>query len=138
MKKFGSLILFMWALLFAVPVVAAGVTLQWNPVDFAVCGSDPTQSGYKIYKSTDDGVTKTLAGQVDSNTVTFAYTETGNAKLCYFATAYNQTGESGYSTPACAYISNVTPAPPSGLEAIVKALQEISQTLKDILTQMKG
>jgi len=115
---------------------AAEVTLTWNPVDFAVCGSDPAQSGYKLYKSTDEGETKTLTGSVDSTVLSFSYTETGNAKLCYFATAYNQFGESGYSEPACVYVSNVPPAAPTGLDAVIKVLQEISQTLQTIAGKM--
>jgi hypothetical protein len=115
---------------------AAEVTLTWNPVDFAVCGSDPAKSGYKVYKSTDEGATKILSGSVDSTALTFTYIETGNAKLCYFATAYNQFGESGYSEPACVYVSNVPPAAPTGLDAVIKILEQISQTLQTIAGKM--
>ena len=112
------------------------VTLSWTNPDFAGCGSDPNKSGINLYKSADDGVTKQLVGTVNSTLQTFAYTETTNAKYCYYATAFNQIGESAFSPPACAYISNTAPLAPTGLDAVAKWLQEISETLKAILGKM--
>lgn len=112
------------------------ITLTWTNPDFAVCGSDPTKSGINLYKSTDDGVTKKLVGTVNSTLNVFSYTETTNAKYCYYATAFNQIGESLHSAPACVYVSNTAPLAPTGLDAVAKWLQEISETLKAILGKM--
>ena len=117
---------------------AAQVTLTWTNPDFAAYGSDPNKSGINLYKSTDEGVTKQIIGTVNSTLQTFAYTEPTIAKYCYYATAFNQVGESVYSEPACAYISNETPPAPVGLDAVVKVLQEISETLKGILKGVIG
>ena len=112
------------------------ITLSWDAVDFATCGSDPNLSGYKLYKSTDEGITKQDIGQVSSAMTIFNYTEPLSSKYCYYATAFNQFGESLYSEPACVYISNETPPAPTGLDAVVKWLQEISETLTKMLGKM--
>ena len=123
-------------LMVGIASAANQVTLKWDTVNFATCGSDPNKSGINLYKSTDDGVTKQLVGTVNSTLQTFAYTEPVSAKYCYYATAFNQIGESAFSLPACAYISNTTPPAPTGLDAVAKWLQEISETLKAMLVRM--
>ena len=136
MKKVMTVLMFF--LMVGIVQASSQITLKWDAVDFTVCGSDPNLSGYKLYKSTDDGVTKQVVGQVNTALLTFAYTETVNAKYCYYATAFNQAGESPYSEPACAYISDAPPPAPTGLDAVVKVLQEISNSLKGILKGITG
>jgi hypothetical protein len=123
-------------MLFAVGVQAAEVTLTWKNPDFVICGSDPALSGINIYKSTDEGETKTLVGKVSGITATtYAYTDTDTGRFCWIATAFNQFGESEYSEPTCAYIGTI-PDAPTGLDAVIKVLQEISQTLQEIAGKM--
>lgn len=136
MKKVMTVLAFF--LMAGIAQASSQITLKWDAVDFASCGSDPNLSGYKLYKSTDDGTTKQLFGTVNSIILTYVYTEPVSAKYCYFVTAFNQVGESLYSDPACAYVSNTKPPIPSGLDAVVKVLQEISDTLKGILQGITG
>ena len=121
-RMFACMMLMMMLLMLTVWVQigqTAQVTLGWDPVDFAVCGSDPALSGVNLYKAADENADKTKIGTVDTTTTTFTYTETENAKFCYFATAFNQAGESDYSIPACAYITDTKPAKPTGFKAWV-------------------
>ena len=137
MKKIMTIMVgLVFFLTVAIAQAASQVILAWTNPDFAVCGSDPNLSGINLYKSTDEGVTKQLIGTVNSTLQTFTYTEAMSAKYCYYATAFNQNGESLYSEPACVYISNEAPAAPTGLDAVVKVLQEISDTLKGVLKGM--
>lgn len=130
MKKVMTVLAFF--LMVGVVQASNQITLTWNPVDFVICGSDPNSSGYKLYKSMDEGVTKQMIGQVNTTLQIFVYTEITSGKYCYYATAFNQVGESPYSDPVCKYISDETPPAPTGLDAVVKVLQEISDTLKDL------
>ena len=135
MKKVMT-VLVMVLMMAGIANAANQITLTWTNPDFVACGSDPNKSGINLYKSTDDGVTKQLAGTVNSTLNVFSYTETTSAKYCYYAMAFNQIGESPYSEPACAYVSNEAPPAPTGLDAAVKWLQEISETLKAMLGKM--
>jgi hypothetical protein len=105
MKKGMFLTMLLLALCVA-QVQAAEVTLTWNPVDFAACGSDPAKSGYNTYISYDDGATKTKVpeGTVDTIKTTVQFTATTAGHACFYMTAYNQFGESAHSLPACCYI----------------------------------
>ena len=117
------------AMWFAAYASAAEVTLTWDPVNFEICGSNPALSGYRLYRSFDKGDTKTLIPAILGVTATtYTYEEAANSEICYYATAYNQVGESAYSDPACTFIANGPPEPPTGLrimlEKIVSAIQE--------------
>ena len=118
MKRFLFLIaafLFAWVLA-AQSVNAANVTLQWDAVDFESCGSDPLQSGYMVYKSSDEGETKSEVGRIPDVTQTsYSYDEDVSGKWCYYLTAFNQVGMSEYSDPACGYIANCMPNKPINL-----------------------
>lgn len=93
-------LIFAW---WAASASAAEVTLNWNATNFAAVYSDLNQSGYKVFRSFDDGITKELLpnGQVTSGITAFAYTENALGPVCYYVTAFNQVGESGFSDPAC-------------------------------------
>jgi hypothetical protein len=121
MKRSGFLVLIIVLIIgvWAQALSAAEVTLSWNPVDFAGCYSDLSQSGYKVYKSTDNGVTKTETGAVDTTRTQFSYTENVLGPVCFYATAYNQHGESAYSEPACVTIGAVPETPANGVTVTV-------------------
>jgi hypothetical protein len=123
-------------MLFTVSAQAEEIALTWTNPDFVAKGSDPAKSGINLYKSTDDGVTKTLIGTVNGITTTaYSYTETETTKFCWFATAFNQYGESPYSVPDCDYVGAI-PDAPTGLDAVIKVLQQISQSLQAIAGKM--
>lgn len=92
---------------------AAEVTLNWNATNFAAVYSNLDQSGYKIFCSFDDGITKELLpnGQVASDITAFAFTENALGPVCYYVTAFNQFGESGFSDPACTVIGAIPDRP---------------------------
>lgn len=136
MKKV-MMILVLVLMMTGIAQAASQVTIKWDTYLWP-SGSDPVLSGFNLYKSTDDGITKQLIGTVNSTLQTFIYTELVNAQYCYYATAFNQVGESDYSDKACAYISDTPPPVPTGLDAVVKVLQEISDTLKGILKGITG
>lgn len=130
MKKSLSFILFIFFICLVSVANAADVTLTWNPVNFEIVASDPAKSGYKLYKSLDDGDVKTEIGTVDMSQTTFSYQENTNAKFCYYATAFNQVGESAYSLPACGYISSQSPPVPEDLKVM---LQKIVASIQEYL-----
>ncbi len=112
---------------------AADVVLSWDPVDFEAVFSDPEQSGYRLYKSLDDGVTKEQIGAVGMDETSYRYTENTPGHYCYFATSFNQSGESAFSEPACGYIADEAPPVQVGLKVLIQklisALQEFLNTL---------
>ena len=113
---------------------AADVTLTWQPVDFAGVGSDPAQSGYRLYVSYDDGATKTQIGSVGPDVTTFGpHQEPGPGSACYFATAYNQVAESGFSEAACGWIGTGPPPIPTGLEALLQQIIGLLGEIRDRL-----
>lgn len=115
----------------------AEVTLKWAPVVFP-SGSDPAKSGVRLEKSSDKGTTKSLVGNVDSLTSTLTYIEGVDDEWCYYATAFNQIGDALVSDAACVFITTTTPPTVTGLDAVVKVLQEMSTTLKGMLSKMTG
>ena len=74
---------------------AADVTLQWNAVSNA--------DGYKIYHSIESGAYLTPVDKGSETTHTFEGLAEGMSHY-FVATAYNEWGESGYSTEAGIYI----------------------------------
>lgn len=115
----------------------AEVTLKWTPVVFP-SGSDPAKSGVRVEKSLGHDTAKSIVGTTDVLTSTLVYAEEIDGEWCYYATAFNQTGDSPVSIPVCIFISSVPPPTPTGLDAISKILSDISATLKGMLTNMTG
>jgi len=123
MRHFIFIIMSLIIALFAVEVSAATLTLQWNAVDWTVGGKvvpDPAKSGYNLYISDVDSTVKTRVNStaIASTVTTFNHTVTLPVNKAYYATAFNQFGESGYSIPAYA----ITPPEPSGLKAFLQQL----------------
>lgn len=100
-------------------VHAADVMLTWSASDHIAAFSDPVKSGYRIFKSVDNGVTKIEIGIVGMDKTAFTYIEDTPQKYCYFATAFNQFGESDFSNDACGYVTDITPKPPEDLKALI-------------------
>lgn len=101
---------------------ATNVTLEWNDHSqaFIDSGSDPVESGFKVWKSQDGGVTKTEITTIpDVSETTYTYVESENGHWCYFLTAFNQYGGSVYSAGACGYISNGDPGCPQGITILI-------------------
>lgn len=111
---------------------AAEVTLTWDQTDFASVYSDPTKSGYNLYVSTDEGITKTKINDeaIPPNIMAYNYAEIAPNKYCYFLTAFNQKGKSGFSIPACGYLADSPPPVPTGLKRLI---EEIISLLQDYL-----
>lgn len=65
-KQVVSLIVSFIVAWWAASASAAEVTLNWNASNFAAVYSDLNQSGYKVFRSFDDGITWDLvAAEVD-------------------------------------------------------------------------
>lgn len=91
------------------------ITLEWTGSDFRVDGtvSDSSKSGYNLYYTEKGATEKILFGTVDMNTTTFTKDMEFPLNVDFYATAFNQFGESDYSDPAIAR----TPDKPTGLRA---------------------
>ena len=137
MKRITSIIALVGLMLFLClgAANASTVKLTWDAVDFASVGSDPDLSGYRLYKSLDDGASKMLLGSVASTKLEYQYTEPLTKRICYYATAFNQVGESAYSITACAYISDKAPTAPTNLKAF---LIQLISFLQGLVAGMEG
>lgn len=95
-------------LLFATVALGADVTLKWDVAQDA--------TGYKIYKSTDQGATWD-AGVDVGNVTTYLYPGVPDAGLVLFrASAYNANGESIKYKSGCWYNGALSPPDqPTGL-----------------------
>ena len=121
-KLFITLFIILWA----GSASAAEYMAEWDQVLFEDYNSDPSSSGYRLYESTDDGTTKTLLGEVPASDTSYIFNKDSIDGYCFFVTAFNQWGESGFSP---AYCTN-TPDTPQGF--VIKLLQQITQILTEI------
>lgn len=102
-----TLLLTLLFVFFSSVCFSANVTLEWNPSSGA--------TGYKIYKSTDLGVTWSTPVDV-GNVLTYTYLNVEENTLILFrASAYNASGESIRSWSGAWFDNRKKPVdPPSG------------------------
>jgi len=131
MRKLTSFLLISFLLLagqaLAGQALAGDFHLECDPVDFAEANSDPAYSGYRWYESMDEGTTKTLLGDTDSLTPSFALPHDSLDNICFFATAFNQFSESEFSEAACAK----APPQPLNMRVLLQQLISFLQSVVD-------
>ena len=84
--------------------MAAEYMAEWDQVLFEDYNSDVSQSGYRLYESLDEGATKTLLAEIPPTDTTHTFTKDTIDGHCFYITAFNQWGESGYSPSYCTKI----------------------------------
>ena len=104
MKKILSILITL--ILIALPVYAADINLKWNAV--------PNATGYKVYRSVDQGLTWVEVVDLPETTVLLtAQPETGF--VIYRVSAYNVNGEALRSWSGAWYNKDwMPPSDPSG------------------------
>ena len=120
----GKAGLLLWMIMLGLGLAASSVqavtrTFTWNASITSTGNPDPLVTGYKMYRSTDNGMTFVAQLPTTAATVlTWTDPNVPTGTICYEVVAINAAGESARSNRVCFSMPGAVPRAPEALSVV--------------------